>query len=603
VFVANAMLGNAAVTLVLAAIAWAISRVSRSPPVRHAAWVIVLLQLFAPPLIRIPFVVLPASLDAGGLFPFTGDVSASASTEPGVSPEASTDARISSSQWLLLAWGGGATVWFVWQGRRIASFRGRVQRAEPASPELRAAADQLAAALGIPVPPQVKLVTGIGSPMLWGWGRSAVVLFPRDLLPRLSAEGRDALLAHELAHFLRRDHWIRYLEFFATGLYWWHPAVWLARHEIEAAEEECCDAWVVGGLVSSPRKYAEALLATVDFEAELRRPCLPPGACAAKRGARLLHRRLVGILHAAAPGRPPGGITVRLLVLAILITRPALRASSPDPVDAPTSHSANRAPLPHRNVKKLQDVRHSSEPRSWATAESTSLTVLARDKELLLRRADGSTSVLGPGRPIAVSFAPRGRRIATAGPGTLVRTWDEVGILMAEAKVSNAARSVAYTPDGSRLLVLDSAGGITVLDQESLVTVANWSVGSAANSIFCSTDNRTVAVSSGSWLGESGAVECWSIDEKRKLASYPFSVPVGASRLSPDGKMLVAGGWNGSIIWLSLPSGEPVAERRLSKELVAGAAFCPDAGTLPLDPPPEPVPVTTLGPFERQGQP
>ena len=129
----------------------------------------------------------------------------------------------------------------------------------------------------------VKIATGIGSPMLWGWGRTAVVLFPRDLLPRLSNEAKDTLLAHELAHFLRRDHWVRMLEFVASGLYWWHPVVWLARLGIEAAEEECCDSWVVGGLGTSPRLYAEALLATVDFEAELRRPCLPPGACAANR--------------------------------------------------------------------------------------------------------------------------------------------------------------------------------------------------------------------------------------------------------------------------------------------------------------------------------
>ena len=133
------------------------------------------------------------------------------------------------------------------------------------------------------------------------------MLFPQGLLDRLAPEARDTLLAHELAHFLRRDHWVRVLEFVATGLYWWHPAVWLARAGIEAAEEECCDAWVVGGLAASPRRYAEALLATVDYEAELRRPCLPPAACTASRSARLLHRRLIGIIHADRPRRLRGG--------------------------------------------------------------------------------------------------------------------------------------------------------------------------------------------------------------------------------------------------------------------------------------------------------
>src|SRR5207253_3759562 len=141
-----------------------------------------------------------------------------------------------------------------------------------AGPEVAGAARRIAAALGIADPPAVKVATGIGSPMLWGAPWSTVVLFPRELLARLAPEARDTLLAHELAHFLRRDHWVRVLEFVATGLYWWHPAVWLARAGIEAAEEECCDTWVVGGLAASPRRYAEALLATVDFAAERRRP-------------------------------------------------------------------------------------------------------------------------------------------------------------------------------------------------------------------------------------------------------------------------------------------------------------------------------------------
>ena len=53
--------------------------------------------------------------------------------------------------------------------------------------------------------------------------------------------------------------------------------------------------------------------------------------------------------------------------------------------------------------------------------------------------------------------------------------------------------------------------------------------------------------------------------------------------------MLVVGGWNGLLTWRTLPGGELVAERQLSKSLVAAAAFSPDAGTLPLDPPPEPA--------------
>ena len=59
--------------------------------------------------------------------------------------------------------------------------------------------------------------------------------------------------------------------------------------------------------------------------------------------------------------------------------------------------------------------------------------------------------------------------------------------------------------------------------------------------------------------------------------------------------MLVIGGWNGLLAWRTLPGGELVAERQLPKSLVAAAAFSPDAGTLPIDPPPEPPAPTAPG--------
>jgi hypothetical protein len=139
---------------------------------------------------------------------------------------------------------------------------------------------------------------------------------------------------------------------------------------------------------------------------------------------------------------------------------------------------------------------------------------------------------------------------------------------------------------------LDAAGGISVLDPNSLDPVAGWSVEGPANSITCGPDNQTVAVAFGSWLdAETGWVECWSITERRKLpGDYSASAPVGAARIDPHGRTLVLGGWNGLLTWRTFPDGDLIAERQLPKSLVAAAAFSPDAGTLPLDPPPKPAP-------------
>lgn len=604
--VVYAMLGNAAVAAGLALLAVAVGYAVRSPAVRHAAWLLVLLKLVTPPLFGVPLAVLPASWGTPPTAPVVSDRiihSSPSATDPTHSPaEPAMPAPAwwdrygpaGVADWLLAVWVAGSVGWFLWQGRRVVAFRRRVRRADDAPPEVAEAAARLAASLGIARPPAVKVAAGIGSPMLWGWGNGTVVLFPRGLMDRLAPEARDTLLAHELAHFLRRDHWVRVLEFVATGLYWWHPAVWLARNGIEAAEEECCDAWVVGGLAASPRRYAEALLATVDFEAELRRPCLPPAACTASRSARLLHRRLVGIIHADRPRQLRGGKAARAVLLAVLVTQPVLRAATQEAVEPPAdTHMAAAPPRPGATkTSRVAPAPRHAEPKAWATATAPSgaMTVVARDREMVLSRPDGSETKLGPGRPLALTFAPGGGRVATAGPGPLVRVWDERGTVLAEARAAAPARAVAYTPDGTRLLVLDAVGGVTVRDPNTLAVLAGWTVEGPANSLSCSPNGRVVAVACGSWLGETGWVECWSISEQRRVACYTAPGPVGATRFAPDGGTLVVGGWNGVVVWLTIPSGTVVAERQLSKDAVATAAFSPDAGTLPVQPPPEIAP-------------
>ena len=103
------------------------------------------------------------------------------------------------------------------------------------------------------------------SPMLWSFGPTRRLLLPAELLARLTANQQSTLLAHELAHLRRRDHWVRYLELAVVCLYWWCPLVWWARRQLHEAEEECCDAWVVWALPHLTRDYALALVETLDF--------------------------------------------------------------------------------------------------------------------------------------------------------------------------------------------------------------------------------------------------------------------------------------------------------------------------------------------------
>src|SRR5207249_981839 len=122
-------------------------------------------------------------------------------------------------------------------------------------------------------------------------------------LERLDATQRATLLAHELAHWYRRDHWVRWLELAVLGLYWWCPLVWWARRELSAAEEDCCDAWVVWLLPGAARAYATALVDTLDFLANA--PRVLPLAARAVGQLSILRRRLTMIMRGTTPRTLP----------------------------------------------------------------------------------------------------------------------------------------------------------------------------------------------------------------------------------------------------------------------------------------------------------
>jgi hypothetical protein len=154
--------------------------------------------------------------------------------------------------------------------------------------------------LGLAIVPRVWLVPGAVSPMIWPIGFRPRLLVPRGLLDHLTPEQRDTLFAHELAHLLRRDHWVRGLELIVTGMYWWHPVVWWGRQAVREAEEECCDAWVKWLLPASSRAYASALVEALDFLAGARPAMLPPAACGLGQ-FHTLKRRLTMILTGTTP--------------------------------------------------------------------------------------------------------------------------------------------------------------------------------------------------------------------------------------------------------------------------------------------------------------
>ncbi|MEX0711527.1 MAG: M56 family metallopeptidase, partial [Pirellulales bacterium] len=323
---------NAAVATVLALLAAVASLVCRRPPVVYCLWLLVLVKLITPPLVRLPVELTglvapepaqrtstqtagwkheageeqprgigpaargdapvaapaanglgianePASLsfeqlygdDRGGSMP-PEDTGAGLSLD-----EASRVSRWRTLPWALLiggAWLAGSCGWWLLVAVRIARFSRLLRHSQPACERLQAEAAVLSRRIGLPRPPELRVIGGRVPPLLWTLSGRPSVLLPHALLDRLDHQQHVTLLAHELAHLRRRDHWVRWLELVVLGLYWWHPVAWWARRRFQQAEEQCCDAWVLWALPGLARSYAKALLETVEFLSEVR-PVMP----------------------------------------------------------------------------------------------------------------------------------------------------------------------------------------------------------------------------------------------------------------------------------------------------------------------------------------
>jgi beta-lactamase regulating signal transducer with metallopeptidase domain len=359
-------LSNAVMAALLALVAAVLACCCRRPALAHRLWLLVLLKLVTPPLVGVPVPWPPPGEPAGA-----GGILSSAADRParpgpaqpsGVPGAGAREVRLSTLSAVLgeerlpplagkkealreaegrvqteaaappgalASWGkyfvplslAGSVLWFARAGLHVCRFRRLLPHVRPAPDDLREQARRLAARMGLRRCPPVWLVPGAVSPLVWAVGQAPCVLFPAGLLGLLDGERRAALLAHELAHVRRRDHWVRLLELVVTGVYWWHPVVWWARREMHEAEEQCCDAWVVWALAGAQGAYARALLQTAAFVAQAR-PAVPVAASGVGPVAHL-RRRLTMIMQGrTAPSLSWAGclavLGLGLLVLPLL---------------------------------------------------------------------------------------------------------------------------------------------------------------------------------------------------------------------------------------------------------------------------------------------
>lgn len=105
--------------------------------------------------------------------------------------------------------------------------------------------------------PEIRISTGIASPLLVGWLRG-VILLPAHLQEKLTANQWREILLHETAHWERRDHWMVMIERILVALLWPQVFVQVLCKELGRSREELCDNLVLS--VCDPLSYAKTLL-------------------------------------------------------------------------------------------------------------------------------------------------------------------------------------------------------------------------------------------------------------------------------------------------------------------------------------------------------
>jgi beta-lactamase regulating signal transducer with metallopeptidase domain len=445
------LIGNTAVGLILASAAMVAMRLNR-PAAAHVLWLLVIVKLLTPPLVPVSVTSETPAVGPQVVEPIT-EVPVAATSSPSVAiaapkvaasspPVVRSDAPVSTKPICLpcvlgAIWIAGSLAWAALLVVRIARFSRVLKRSQPASDDLRNEVDVVSDRIGLRRSPEIQLVDAAVSPLLWFVGGRVSLVLPRSLVASMSPSQREGVIAHELAHLRRRDHWVRLLEIVATAALWWHPLLWLARRGLHEAEEQCCDAWVVAmrSDADARRTYADALVDALEFVSSRGAVALPAGATGLGRVKHL--KRRVTMILTSVPRKSLSGVGKLALTVIVVAAVPLMpvrgQAQPADPngifAEAPSSAPATQKTVvdeeTHRAVTALIEAAAQDSDNAVKNASNAAIRqfgpravpalIDAVGNPSLAETARGQLGQLGPDSfdPLLDALSSRDARVRT----------------------------------------------------------------------------------------------------------------------------------------------------------------------------------------------
>jgi GWxTD domain-containing protein len=251
--------------------------------------------------------------------------------------------------WVVALWCAGVGVLLLrLAGGWLLAWRRAHHSTEEAPAWVRQRAWCLAERLNLRLP-ALRTSGRLTAPQVFGWWRP-VVLLPVASLTQLTPAQLEMVLAHELAHVLRRDYLVNLLQMAAESLLFYHPAVWWISGRIRAERENCCDDLAVR-LCGDTVEYSRALLAL-----EESRPFLNPAATAGDLRARIA--RILGMEKEETMNATPVWMGLIVLCAGLLMAAPPAAPEAPIAPAAPAAivaqgnpPAAPSAPAPPKPAK------------------------------------------------------------------------------------------------------------------------------------------------------------------------------------------------------------------------------------------------------------